>query len=85
MATGTLQTSSTPRGSGWIKPDASGDRVYVHKSGGEAEESGRAPRLEKGQRVEFQIGQRAGGSAAVNVRPATDGPGRDEPAGRDEA
>ena len=69
MATGTVQVWSVGRGSGWIKPDGGGDRVYVHKSGVEAAEAGRAARLEPGQRVEFQIGQRPKGSAAVNVRP----------------
>ncbi len=69
MATGTVQVWSKGRGSGWIKPDAGGDRVYVHKSGVTAAEAGRAPSLEAGQRVEFQIGQRPKGSAAINVRP----------------
>ena len=69
MATGTVHVWSAGRGSGWIKPDSGGDRVYVHKSGVEATEAGRAARLEPGQRVEFQIGQRPKGSAAINVRP----------------
>lgn len=69
MATGTVHVWSAGRGSGWIKPDGGGDRVYVHKSGVEAEQAGRAARLEPGQRVEFQIGQRPKGSAAINVRP----------------
>ena len=69
MATGTVQVWSANRGSGWIKPDGGGDRVYVHKSGVVGAEAGRAPRLEQGQRVEYQIGQRPKGSAAINVRP----------------
>lgn len=72
MATGTVHQWSAGRGSGWIKSDGGGDRIYVHKSGIEGAEVGVAPRLEPGQRVEFQIGQRPKGSAAVNVRPATD-------------
>jgi cold shock protein len=72
MATGTVQVWSQGRGSGWIKPDGGGDRVYVHKSGVVAEEAGRAPRLEQGQRVEYQIGQRPKGSAAINVRPVSE-------------
>ncbi len=72
MATGTVQVWSQGRGSGWIKPDAGGDRVYVHKSGVATVEAGRAPRLEAGQRVEFQIGQRPKGNAAINVRPVTE-------------
>jgi cold shock protein len=72
MATGTVQVWSVGRGSGWIKSDGGGDRVYVHKSGIEAEGSGAAPRLEPGQRVEFQIGQRPKGAAAINVRPLSE-------------
>jgi CspA family cold shock protein len=72
MATGTVKVWSKGRGSGWIKPDSGGDRVYVHKSGVAAQETGAAPSLESGQRVEFQIGQRPKGSAAINVRPLTD-------------
>ena len=80
MATGTVQVWSRTRGSGWIKPDGGGDRVYVHKSGVEAEVAGRAPRLEPGQRVEYQIGQRPKGSAAINVRPVAEAPAAPEPA-----
>lgn len=70
MATGTVKVWSPARGSGWIMPDAGGNRLYVHKSGIEAREEGRAPRLEPGQRVEYQIGSRPKGPGAVNVRPA---------------
>ena len=69
MATGTVKVWSSGRGSGWIRPDSGGNRVYVHKSGIVREDETRAPRLEIGQRVEFQIGQRPKGSAAINVRP----------------
>ncbi len=69
MATGTVSIYSHGRGSGWIRPDSGGDMVYVHKSGIVRADEGIAPRLEKGQRVEFQIGQRPRGNAAVNVRP----------------
>ena len=68
MATGTIKVYSPSRGSGWIRPDSGGNAVYVHKSGIVREEEGVAPRLEKGQRVEFQIGQRPKGTAAINVR-----------------
>ena len=74
MATGTVKDWSPRRGSGWIKPEGGGDPVYVHKSGIEGFGSGSAPRLERGQRVEYQIGQRPRGSAAINVRPATEQP-----------
>ena len=70
MATGTVKVWSRSRGSGWIMPENGGDRVYVHKSGVERTDAERAPSLEVGQRVEYQIGQRPKGSAAINVRPA---------------
>lgn len=69
MATGTVAVWSKGRGSGWIKPDSGGERVYVHKSGIVREQADRAPSLAPGERVEFQIGQRAQGPAAINVRP----------------
>ncbi|MDQ3692937.1 MAG: cold shock domain-containing protein [Chloroflexota bacterium] len=69
MASGTVQVWSAGRGSGWIRPDSGGTRVYVHKSGIESAEAGRAPKLEQGQRVEYQLGQRPKGTAAINVRP----------------
>jgi CspA family cold shock protein len=68
MATGTVKVYSSGRGSGWIRPDSGGNLVYVHKSGIVREQEGVAPRLEQGQRVEFQIGQRTKGPAAINVR-----------------
>ena len=74
MAMGTVKVWSPSRGSGWIMPENGGDRVYVHKSGVERADGERAPSLEVGQRVEYQIGQRPKGSAAINVRPVTDQP-----------
>ena len=71
MATGTVKVYSPSRGSGWIRPDSGGNAVYVHKSGIVREQENVAPRLEKGQRVEFQIGQRPKGPSAINVRPVT--------------
>ncbi len=69
MATGTVKVWSRSRGSGWIVPENGGDRVYVHKSGIERTDLERAASLEAGQRVEYQIGQRPKGNAAINVRP----------------
>lgn len=74
MAIGTVSNWSPSRGSGWIRPESGGNLVYVHKSGISNDDPGRAPKLEKGQRVEYQIGQRPKGAAAINVRPATDAP-----------
>lgn len=70
MAFGSVSVWSAGRGSGWIKPESGGNLVYVHKSGIADSEPGRAPSLEKGQRVEYQVGQRPKGAAAINVRPA---------------
>lgn len=72
MPTGTVKVYSKSRGSGWIMPDSGGNRVYVHKSGILHDDPGSAPRLEKGQRVEFQVGQRPKGPAAINVQPAAE-------------
>ena len=74
MAFGTVTTWSSSRGSGWIRPDSGGNLVYVHKSGITNDNPGRAPKLEKGQRVEYQIGQRPKGAAAINVHPAAEAP-----------
>ena len=70
MALGSVKVWSASRGSGWIKPDSGGNLVYVHKSGIADRVEGAAPKLEKGQRVEYQVGQRPKGAAAINVRPA---------------
>ncbi|CAA9558950.1 MAG: hypothetical protein AVDCRST_MAG70-1504 [uncultured Thermomicrobiales bacterium] len=73
MPVGTVRVYSPRRGSGFIVPDSGGDRVYVHKSGIATEGDGPRMTLEVGQRVEFSIGQRPKGPAAVNVRPAPEG------------
>lgn len=74
MANGTVIVWSHSRGSGWIRPDSGGNRVYVHRSGLGASPDGSSARLEAGQRVEYQIGQRPKGSAAINVQPLTEQP-----------
>jgi CspA family cold shock protein len=74
MATGTVKVWSKSGGYGWIKPDGLGDNVYVHKSGIAEREGDRAPSLEPGARVEYQIGSRPKGAAAVNVRVVTSEP-----------
>lgn len=80
MALGTVKTFSPARGSGWIRPDSGGNLVYVHKSGIANDTPDIAPKLEQGQRVEYQIGQRPKGAAAINVRPAAEAPAADAPA-----
>lgn len=71
MATGTVKVWSKGNGFGWIQPDNGGDRVYVHKSGVERRDADRAAFLEPGEKVEYQIGQRPKGPAAINVKLAT--------------
>jgi cold shock CspA family protein len=67
MASGTVKVFSKSQGSGWIRPDTGGDLVYVHKSGVVRKDTDRAATLEVGQRVEYSVGQREKGPAAVNV------------------
>ena len=67
MASGTVKVFSKSRGSGWIRPDSGGNLVYVHRSGVVRSDAERAASLEAGQRVEYQVGQRDKGSAAINV------------------
>ena len=71
MATGTVKTFSPTQGSGWIRPDAGGNLMYVHKSGIVRTVADRAASLEVGQKVEYQVGQREKGPAAVNVTVVT--------------
>lgn len=68
MPTGTVKVWSKSGGFGWIKPDGGGDLVYVHKSGVIRRDPNRAAWLVPGERVEYQIGQRPKGPAAINVR-----------------
>ena len=74
----TDRTWSKSGGYGWIKPDSGGDRVYVHKSAVTRRNADQAASLELGERVDYQIGSRPGGSAAINVKviaaqPASEG------------
>ncbi len=71
MAQGTVKVWSKSGGYGWIKPDGVGDDVYVHKSNVTRSDADKAASLEIGQRVEYQIGTRPKGSAAVNVKVVT--------------
>lgn len=68
MATGTVKVWSISNGYGWIQPESGGDRVYVHKSGVVRREEDKAAYLVPGEKVEYQIGQRAKGAAAINVK-----------------
>jgi CspA family cold shock protein len=68
MATGTVKVWSKSNGFGWIMPDSGGDRVYVHKTGVVRRDADKASWLEVGEKVEYQIGQRPKGAAAINVK-----------------
>ncbi|MEA2515502.1 MAG: cold shock protein [Thermomicrobiales bacterium] len=74
MATGTVKVWSKSGGYGWIKPDGVGDDVYVHKTGVTRRDADQAASLEPGERVEYQVGSRPKGPAAVNVRVITSAP-----------
>jgi CspA family cold shock protein len=74
MAQGTVKVWSKSGGYGWIKPDGTGDDVYVHKSNVNRTAVDKAATLEPGQKVEYQIGTRPKGSAAVNVKVVAGGP-----------
>ena len=69
MAIGTVKVWSKGNGFGWIMPENGGSRVYVHKSGVVRRDPDRAAWLEVGEKVEYQIGQRPKGLAAINVKP----------------
>ena len=68
MAIGTVKVWSKGNGFGWIAPDNGGSRVYVHRSGVVRRDPERSAWLEVGEKVEYQIGQRPKGLAAINVR-----------------
>ena len=72
MAVGTVKAWSKSNGFGWIQPDGNHDLVYVHKSGVIRRDADRAAWLEVGEKVEYQIGQRPKGSAAINVKTVTE-------------
>ena len=65
MATGTVKFFNAEKGYGFISR-AEGDDVFVHVSAIEATGS---KSLEKGQRVEFDVGPGKKGDEARNVRP----------------
>jgi CspA family cold shock protein len=78
MATGTVKVWSRAGGYGWIKPDSLGDNVYVHRSGVVRRDPDRAAFLEPGERVEYQMGSRPKGPAAVNVRAISSAPATED-------
>jgi len=66
MATGVLKMFNPDKGFGFIKPDESGDDIFVHISA--AERGGF--QLQQGMRLGFDVGQdrKTGKSRAENLR-----------------
>ncbi len=67
MATGTVKWFNTQKGYGFIVPDEGGKDVFVHISA--VERSGLRS-LNEGQKVEFELQNDKGKTAAVNIKVA---------------
>jgi CspA family cold shock protein len=65
MATGTVKWFNPTKGFGFIQPEAGGADVFVHIS---AVEKAGLRSLNEGQRVEFELQQERGKTAAVNLK-----------------
>ena len=66
MATGTVKWFNGTKGYGFIQPDDGGKDVFVHIS---AVEKAGLRGLNEGQRVEFDLQQERGKTAAANLKP----------------
>lgn len=67
MATGTVKWFNTQKGYGFIVPDEGGKDVFVHISA--VERSGLRG-LNEGQKVEYELQNDKGKTAAVNIKVA---------------
>lgn len=65
MATGTVKWFNTQKGYGFIVPDEGGKDVFVHISA--VERSGLRG-LNEGQKIEFELQNDKGKTAAVNLK-----------------
>jgi CspA family cold shock protein len=65
MSTGTVKWFNTTKGYGFIQPEDGGADVFVHVS---AVEKAGLRGLNEGQRVEFELQNERGKTAAVNLR-----------------
>lgn len=66
MSTGTVKWFNTTKGFGFIQPEDGGKDVFVHIS---AVERAGLRSLNEGQRVEFELQDERGRTAAVNLKP----------------
>jgi CspA family cold shock protein len=66
MSTGTVKWFNTTKGFGFIQPEDGGKDVFVHVS---AVERAGLRGLNEGQRVEFELQDERGRTAAVNLKP----------------
>lgn len=67
MATGTVKFFDTKKGFGFIQPESGEKDVFVHIS---AVEQAGLGTLTEGQRVEFDVAEERGRSAAGNLKAA---------------
>lgn len=65
MATGTVKWFNATKGFGFIQPDDGGKDVFVHIS---AVERAGLRGLNEGQRVEYELQEERGRTAAVNLK-----------------
>lgn len=65
MSTGTVKWFNTTKGYGFIQPENGGADVFVHVS---AVEKAGLRGLNEGQRVEFELQNERGKTAAVNLK-----------------
>jgi CspA family cold shock protein len=65
MSTGTVKWFNTTKGYGFIQPEDGGSDVFVHVS---AVEKAGLRGLNEGQRVEFELQNERGKTAAVNLK-----------------
>ena len=66
MASGTVKWFNSTKGYGFIQPENGGADVFVHIS---AVEKAGLRGLNEGQRVEFELQNERGKTAAVNLKP----------------
>jgi CspA family cold shock protein len=66
MASGTVKWFNATKGFGFIQPESGGGDVFVHIS---AVEKAGLRGLNEGQRIEYELQQERGKTAAVNLKP----------------